>query len=248
MKSQVLHTVSCHISCETAGEFWHWSPSGVKGLRYFNTNVALTPFAMTGHALLRSVLFLLLCLGNEPDSRITHTKDLLNTWPNRKLLIHGIHADLCGGSTEFVAEGNHVTPVRSIATTTRGLMTLTMGKTIRPKKHLGARVLYYGNSDAAFNPMAFTIELSDDVHPQPGPTCLKSSTIPVITTRGSGHHNHQSPSGSLPLYSRTGTTKTKRQHRHNYKTLRPPCKTTQPSSAKHYEIQRPGIPRPTQAN
>ena len=72
---------------------------------------------MTGHALLRSVLFLLLCLGNEPDSRITHTKDLLNTWPNRKLLIHGIHADLCGGSTEFVPEGNHVTPVRSIATT-----------------------------------------------------------------------------------------------------------------------------------
>ena len=102
-------------------------------------------FAMTGHALLRSVLFLLLCLGNEPDSRITHTKDLFNTWPNRKLLIHGIHADLCGGSTEFVPEGTHVTPVRSTATTTRGLMTLTMGKTIRPKKHLGARVLYYGN-------------------------------------------------------------------------------------------------------
>ena len=52
--------------------------------------------------------------------------------------------------------------------------------------------------------MAFTIELSSDVHPQPGPTSLKSSAIPVITTRGSEHHNHQSPSGSLPLYSRTG--------------------------------------------
>ena len=33
MKSQVLHTVHwCHISCEAAGEFWHWSLSGVKGL------------------------------------------------------------------------------------------------------------------------------------------------------------------------------------------------------------------------
>ena len=28
MKSQVLHTVWCHISCEAAGEFWHWSLSG----------------------------------------------------------------------------------------------------------------------------------------------------------------------------------------------------------------------------
>ena len=33
MKSQVLLTVWCHISCEAAGEFWHWSLSGVKGLR-----------------------------------------------------------------------------------------------------------------------------------------------------------------------------------------------------------------------
>ena len=32
MKSQVLHTVWCHIPCEAAGEFWHWSLSGVKGL------------------------------------------------------------------------------------------------------------------------------------------------------------------------------------------------------------------------
>ena len=32
MKSQVLHTVWCHISFEAAGEFWHWSLSGVKGL------------------------------------------------------------------------------------------------------------------------------------------------------------------------------------------------------------------------
>ena len=32
MKSQVLHTVWCHISCKAAGEFWHWSLLGVKGL------------------------------------------------------------------------------------------------------------------------------------------------------------------------------------------------------------------------
>ena len=36
MKSQVLLTVWCHISCEAAGEFWHWSLSGVKGLRQKN--------------------------------------------------------------------------------------------------------------------------------------------------------------------------------------------------------------------
>ena len=34
MKSQVLLTVWCHISCEAAGEFWHWSLSGVKGLTH----------------------------------------------------------------------------------------------------------------------------------------------------------------------------------------------------------------------
>ena len=33
MQSQVLLTVWCHISCEVAGEFWHWSLSGVKGLK-----------------------------------------------------------------------------------------------------------------------------------------------------------------------------------------------------------------------
>ena len=32
MKSQVLHTVWCNISGEAAGEFWHWSLLGVKGL------------------------------------------------------------------------------------------------------------------------------------------------------------------------------------------------------------------------
>ena len=35
MKSHVLLTVWCHISCEAAGEFWHWSLSGVKGLNSF---------------------------------------------------------------------------------------------------------------------------------------------------------------------------------------------------------------------
>ena len=32
MKSQVLHTVWCNISGEAAGEIWHWSLLGVKGL------------------------------------------------------------------------------------------------------------------------------------------------------------------------------------------------------------------------
>ena len=36
MKSKVLLTVWCHISCEAAGEFWHWSLSGVKGLKIWN--------------------------------------------------------------------------------------------------------------------------------------------------------------------------------------------------------------------
>ena len=33
MKSQVLHTVQCNISAEAAGEIWHWSLLGVKGLK-----------------------------------------------------------------------------------------------------------------------------------------------------------------------------------------------------------------------
>ena len=32
MNSQVLHTVWCNIPVEAAGEIWHWSPLGVKGL------------------------------------------------------------------------------------------------------------------------------------------------------------------------------------------------------------------------
>ena len=32
MKNQVLHTVWCNISGEAAGEIWHWSLLGVKGL------------------------------------------------------------------------------------------------------------------------------------------------------------------------------------------------------------------------
>ena len=32
MKSQVLHTVCCYISGEAAGEIWHWSILGVKGI------------------------------------------------------------------------------------------------------------------------------------------------------------------------------------------------------------------------
>ena len=34
MKSQILLTVWCNISGEAAGEIWHWSLSGVKGLKH----------------------------------------------------------------------------------------------------------------------------------------------------------------------------------------------------------------------
>ena len=34
MKSQVLLTVWCNVSGEAAGEIWHWSLSGVKGLTH----------------------------------------------------------------------------------------------------------------------------------------------------------------------------------------------------------------------
>ena len=45
MKSQVLHTVWCYISGEAAGEFWHWSLSGVKGLNYQFTQHHLIYFS-----------------------------------------------------------------------------------------------------------------------------------------------------------------------------------------------------------
>ena len=35
MKNQVLHTVWCNISGETAGEIWTWSLLGVKGLKEY---------------------------------------------------------------------------------------------------------------------------------------------------------------------------------------------------------------------
>ena len=35
MESHVLHTVWCNIAGGAAGEFWHWSLSGVKGLTFW---------------------------------------------------------------------------------------------------------------------------------------------------------------------------------------------------------------------
>ena len=48
MKSQVLHTVWCNISCEAAGEIWNWSLLGVKGLtrQHDHTGMALISRAL----------------------------------------------------------------------------------------------------------------------------------------------------------------------------------------------------------
>ena len=46
MQSQVLHTVWCNISGEAAGEIWHWSLLGVKGLinaAYYEIKCQLHP-------------------------------------------------------------------------------------------------------------------------------------------------------------------------------------------------------------
>ena len=43
MKSQVLHTVLCHISGEAAGEIRNWSLLGTKGLKKENTYFAPPP-------------------------------------------------------------------------------------------------------------------------------------------------------------------------------------------------------------
>ena len=50
MKSQVLHTVWRSISGEAAGESWHWSLSGVKGLSHRN-------FALFFETLNSSIIF-----------------------------------------------------------------------------------------------------------------------------------------------------------------------------------------------
>ena len=39
MKSQVPHTMWCNITGEAAGEVWHWSLSGVKGLSVWSHTV-----------------------------------------------------------------------------------------------------------------------------------------------------------------------------------------------------------------
>ena len=41
MKSQVLLTVWCNISGEAAGEIWHWSFSGMKGLTWTLSKVVI---------------------------------------------------------------------------------------------------------------------------------------------------------------------------------------------------------------
>ena len=64
MKSQVLHTVWCHISCEAAGEFWHWSLSGVKGLTgKSRSNTLSDPNALSsGFILPWYILFIMFAL------------------------------------------------------------------------------------------------------------------------------------------------------------------------------------------
>ena len=51
-------------------------------------------------------------------------------------------------------------------------------KTIKTKWFKG-RILYYANTNATFNYMALTIDLSGDVHPQPGPGTNCETMIPV---------------------------------------------------------------------
>ena len=53
MKSQVLHTVWAYISVEAAGEIWHWSLLGVKGLKWvaFAQNLPSSTCFLPGHAL-----------------------------------------------------------------------------------------------------------------------------------------------------------------------------------------------------
>ena len=127
---------------------------------------------------LHSIL-LLYCASEKSLTREYSTRKTFSPL-RRKLLFHGIHPGPYRGRTEFVSEGNHATPIRFITSTTKGLMTLTMGKTIRPKRHLEAHVFCYGSSDAVFNPMAFTMNFSSDVHSQPDPTSNLKSGIPVI--------------------------------------------------------------------
>ena len=57
MKSQVLHTVWCNIPVEAAGEIWHWSLLGVKGLTIIIT--AITTFV---------IIFIVSTLGYGPCS------------------------------------------------------------------------------------------------------------------------------------------------------------------------------------
>ena len=76
MKSQVLHTVWCHISGEAAGEIWSWPLLGVKGLNIYllftfkitwDSNTGCV--TLKGHSRTPSQLrfFLILCIQIERD-------------------------------------------------------------------------------------------------------------------------------------------------------------------------------------
>ena len=79
MNSQVLHTVRCSICGEAAGEIWHWSLLGVKGL---NQRMLLA-----SHPDKLSLCVIELIQGTVPNNNLSirKFKNVMFLWEYRRL-------------------------------------------------------------------------------------------------------------------------------------------------------------------
>ena len=138
------------------------------------------------------------------------------------LLLTSLHLGYLNNETLSITQGNS----QSIVMTYRGTKQLLSGPlnygifikhSVRRKRWLKSRVLYYNNSFATFNLSEITIARSGDVHPMPGqiqdrlwrslhvsPTAVDKNTNTNLITVHRCHEIIWSPSNVLTDWPLTG--------------------------------------------
>ena len=102
MKSQVLHTVSCNIAGEAAGEIWNWSLLGVKGLnQWVNVTQQHTVDTKLRGPNVSAPYVLLTALKGFTFKRPTPLKWLIRceVWPPKSYYLSGVIGSMQGSQT-----------------------------------------------------------------------------------------------------------------------------------------------------
>ena len=81
MKSQVLHTVWCNICNEAAGEIWHWSLLGAKGLKWLTSGPRETARSLGRVSTRPRAAITLPQLSSGRSAQTAHGYDCGSNWP-----------------------------------------------------------------------------------------------------------------------------------------------------------------------